>query len=76
MNALDKKLQEIANALLSYKPIKYGFEGCRGVALFLLQYYKHSNNELFYDKAITLIEKEFKHYSNIYNDLSFCSGIS
>ncbi len=37
MNALDKKLQEIANALLSYKPIKYGFEGCRGVALFLLQ---------------------------------------
>lgn len=63
MSSIEKKIHEIANVLASYKPVKFGFEGCRGVALFLLQYYRYSNNELYYDKAIDLIEKEIEFFN-------------
>lgn len=47
MSSIEKKIHEIANVLASYKPVKFGFEGCRGVALFLLQYYRQQTKKLF-----------------------------
>ena len=76
MIIIENKIQEIANTLASYQPVKYGFEGCRGVALFLLQYYQYTKNEIYYNKAIDLIEKEFEFYGEHYDNPSFWTGVA
>lgn len=76
MIIIENKIQEIANTLASYQPVKYGFEGCRGVALFLLQYYQYTKNEIYYNKAIDLIEKEFEFYGEHCDNPSFWTDVA
>lgn len=76
MITIENKIQEIANTLASYQPVKYGFEGCRGVALFLMQYYQYTKNEIYYNKALKLIEKEFEFYSEGCDNPSFWTGVA
>lgn len=76
INIIKIKLREIANSLMTISQDKYGFEGYRGYAMFLLSYYQYTNDEQYYNKAISFIEKELVHYSNNLNNMSFWTGMS
>lgn len=73
---IENKLKEIADTLLKIVPDKCGFEGCRGIALFLLEYYKHCKSEVYYDRHIELIEQELSFYGTHADNISFWSGVS
>jgi len=78
VNAIHGKLEEIAN-LLSAQPSSADISltgGDAGRALFLLYYYKFSENEIYLDKAIELIDDLLVTITQFDCDPSFAGGLA
>lgn len=76
MKTVEEILFEIGNLLLKTDVDRYGFEGRRGIALFLLLFSRYNNYEKYYDKSIVLIEQELSYFSNHLDNPTFWSGLA